>query len=206
MYNSLASKISLSIKSNIRAYEYFPGAFATLALQRSIDEILDHGPLTPRDVQFWDQGDLLAFEKYCRQDSIDPELARNILRSGIGCRIMDYGRFDDGLNEVQADLQSQTRDQVTLNLYLTHRNRFMLKVHSDLNSSCILQLEGQKQWYVFSEQNEHTLEPVEIVLSPGDILFINRNICHKAIALTEKSLHLTFGFQSKELAYFTRSR
>lgn len=170
-----------------------------------MDDILDHAKLTPWDLQFWQQGELVDYETYTTQGVVDPEGARKLMAAGIGCRMMNYGRFDDELREVQNALQKKTRDHITLNLYLSYRDQFMLKVHSDFNSTCVLQIEGQKKWYIYEEKKNHHLEPVEITLSPGDMLFIRRNICHKAIATTEKSEHLTFGFQPKELAILVKN-
>lgn len=79
--------------------------------------------------------------------------------------------------------------------------------HFDSHEVFILQLSGHKHWRVFSDTFVYPLaehrssqfsppetDPyIDIILHPGDLLYIPRGHWHYAIAVDEPSLHLTLG-------------
>jgi len=79
--------------------------------------------------------------------------------------------------------------------------------HYDTHEVFILQVEGNKEWFVFDDTIGHPLEsrhfnealPPEIdpyiqtTLEPGDILYIPRGHWHYALANDQPSIHLTLG-------------
>ncbi len=94
-----------------------------------------------------------------------------------------------------------------VNVYCSWPGRQGFSPHYDTHEVFILQIEGKKQWRVFTdtkkyplpEQKSSSLVPPEgepdlnCILSPGDVLYIPRGYWHYAIALDEPSLHLTLG-------------
>jgi len=110
-------------------------------------------------------------------------------------------------SEIKYDLGYSTQ----VNAYCSWPGRQGFSCHYDTHEVFILQVDGKKQWYVFTDTIKHPLpdqkstsfSPREVdpylscTLYPGDILYIPRGHWHYAVALDEPSLHLTLGVHCK---------
>jgi len=93
--------------------------------------------------------------------------------------------------------------RVGANAYLTPPNASGFKVHNDGHDVIVLQLEGEKRWrlYDFSQTLPLESDPAvleeppepseELVLSPGDALYVPRGLFHAAETRGSHSLHIT---------------
>ncbi len=109
--------------------------------------------------------------------------------------------------EIKYDLGYSTQ----VNAYCSWPGRQGFSCHYDTHEVFILQVDGKKQWYVFTDTIKHPLtdqkstsfSPPEVdpyltcTLYPGDILYIPRGHWHYAVALDQPSLHLTLGVHCK---------
>ena len=96
---------------------------------------------------------------------------------------------------------------VQANAYFTPRGSQGLPVHHDTHDVFCLQVAGRKRWLVYEPALELPLrnqryrpelgepgEPVlDLVLEPGDMLYMPRGWLHEALTSDEDSLHLTIG-------------
>lgn len=95
---------------------------------------------------------------------------------------------------------------VGVNSYLTPANAQGFQAHRDAEEIFILQIAGEKLWKLYDYPLEYPLSDdpavfgddlkapeIEVVLKPGDLLYIPRGYVHEAITANDYSLHLTVG-------------
>ncbi len=104
-------------------------------------------------------------------------------------------------------LERTLGDPVQVNAYYTPRSAQGLPVHHDTHDVFVLQVAGSKRWLVYPPVFELPLkdqkysqamgdpgEPVhDLVLQPGDTLYLPRGWLHEALTSESDSLHLTVG-------------
>jgi ribosomal protein L16 Arg81 hydroxylase len=104
-------------------------------------------------------------------------------------------------------LEAELEQPVQANAYFTPRGSQGLPVHHDTHDVFCLQVSGSKRWLVYEPALELPLrdqryrpelgepgEPVlDLVLEPGDMLYMPRGWLHQALTSNEDSLHLTIG-------------
>jgi hypothetical protein len=104
-------------------------------------------------------------------------------------------------------LEAELEQPVQANAYFTPRGSQGLPVHHDTHDVFCLQVAGSKRWLVYEPAIELPLrnqryrpelgepgEPVlDLVLEPGDMLYMPRGWLHQALTSDEDSLHLTVG-------------
>jgi hypothetical protein len=104
-------------------------------------------------------------------------------------------------------LEARLGHPVQANAYLTPRRSQGLPVHHDTHDVFVLQASGRKRWLVYEPALELPLkhqryraelgepgEPVlDVVLEPGDTLYLPRGWLHEALTSDDDSLHVTVG-------------
>ena len=104
-------------------------------------------------------------------------------------------------------LEQLLEHAVQTNAYFTPRDSQGLAVHHDTHDVFVLQVHGAKRWLVYepawplplkNQRYRKELgvpgEPVhDVVLQPGDTLYMPRGWLHMAVTSTTDSLHLTVG-------------
>ena len=98
-----------------------------------------------------------------------------------------------------------------VNAYCSWSRKKGFSTHYDTHDVFILQVEGNKQWYVYTDtfkyplpkQKSSSFIPPEeeaylsCILHPGDVLYIPRGHWHYAVTIEEPSIHLTLGIHSR---------
>jgi bifunctional lysine-specific demethylase and histidyl-hydroxylase NO66 len=111
------------------------------------------------------------------------------------------------LAEFSRALEARLGHPVQANAYYTPRRSQGLPVHHDTHDVFVLQVAGEKRWLVYEPALELPLkdqrysaelgepgEPVDdLVLAPGDTLYLPRGWLHEALTSESDSLHLTIG-------------
>lgn len=104
-------------------------------------------------------------------------------------------------------LETELGQTAQANAYLTPKGSQGLPLHHDTHDVFCLQIAGEKRWLVYEPVFELPLrdqrydpalgapgEPVlDLVLAPGDTLYLPRGWLHQALTSTSDSLHLTIG-------------
>jgi Cupin superfamily protein len=105
------------------------------------------------------------------------------------------------------ELEARLEQPVQANAYLTPRRSQGLPVHHDTHDVFVLQISGTKRWLVYDPVLELPLRDqryspelgapgevvLDVVLGPGDTLYLPRGWLHEALTSDEDSLHLTIG-------------
>jgi ribosomal protein L16 Arg81 hydroxylase len=109
---------------------------------------------------------------------------------------------------------------VQANIYLTPPKAQGFRTHFDTHDVLVLQVEGRKRWRIWDGERlprptrrtpwpgnmQPIGEPHELVMSPGDVLYIPRGVMHDAATLPgEHSLHITVGLLEASWAQVLRS-
>jgi lysine-specific demethylase/histidyl-hydroxylase NO66 len=105
------------------------------------------------------------------------------------------------------ELEARLRHPAQANAYFTPKRSQGLAVHHDTHDVFVLQVSGTKRWQVYEpvwelplKRQRHTEEMggpgetvLDVVLGPGDTLYLPRGWLHQALTSDEDSLHLTIG-------------
>lgn len=150
---------------------------------------------------------VLKFGPYASEGLIDVEKVRE-LHAGGATVILQMTRGSIPRLGLFADrLHAEIGAMVETTVYLTPANSQGFTTHYDTHSVFVLQISGTKRWRLYDVMWElPTLQqtadkfgrppgPVrsEIVLQPGDMLYVPRGLGHDALAESEASLHVTVG-------------
>lgn len=97
--------------------------------------------------------------------------------------------------------------KVYANVYFTPASSQALKRHSDWQDVFVLQIHGEKRWQLFENDykypinNEQTQQMVsaleqaapvaDLLLKPGDLLYVPRGLAHEVHTLDKNSLHIS---------------
>lgn len=98
------------------------------------------------------------------------------------------------------------------NVYCSFRGVQAFQTHFDLHDVFAVQMEGEKTWRIYEARADAPIAPVppgdegeqflnatrgrvlfEVVLRPGDVLYLPRGQYHDALTGAQASLHVTFG-------------
>ena len=104
-------------------------------------------------------------------------------------------------------LEAELGHPVQANAYYTPRAAQGLPVHHDTHDVFVLQIAGEKRWLVYAPALELPLRSqryrpelggpgdtlLDVVLRPGDTLYLPRGWLHEALTSDADSLHLTVG-------------
>ncbi|MGE0723878.1 MAG: cupin domain-containing protein [Alphaproteobacteria bacterium] len=158
-------------------------------------------------------------ETYCRPavDADAPEVMRPVpsqvtrwIRRGASVVLNGVGELSDGLSETSAALRAATGAGVQANLYFSRRGRQAFEPHFDTHEVFALHCVGEKVWRIFANRAEvptqrsvladnaqGTKHPPgqvvdEVLLRPGDLLYIPRGQFHDALAGTDPTIHVSF--------------
>lgn len=167
-------------------------------------------------------GALLPAREYCRPvvghatgaPSQQPDTARvmALLKRGASLLLNDIDTFNPGLTAVARALEQTLEARVQANLYCSSCERQAFPSHFDSHDVYAVHVEGEKLWRIYEGRLDNPVahpafqgQPAafherskgkivaEILLKPGDLLYIPRGIYHDAIAQTEGTVHVAFG-------------
>jgi hypothetical protein len=110
------------------------------------------------------------------------------------------------LRRLCRSLTDELSAALQVNVYLTPPNAQGLRTHYDSRDVFVLQAAGAKRWRIYDSpvrlplpddahdpDVEPSGEPLEVVITAGDSLYLPRGYLHDAHSLDEVSLHLTVG-------------
>ena len=156
---------------------------------------------------FFTKGDNLGFAK----TAPDPVKVENYLRKGASLVLNDLVYFSNEIEKLASDLQSITNGRCQANLYFSMQSHQAFAPHFDTHDVFALHCEGEKIWNIYEnfekdpinhpiykqELNDKTEKPGKIIdqvlLKPGDLLYLPRGQFHDALASKNGAMHIAFG-------------
>jgi len=107
------------------------------------------------------------------------------------CYISDASKANEQINNVCKLIEDYTGFEVDAHLYFTlccddtDIDKF---IHKDKSNNLIVQIDGETNFKVWDDSSRENLkDPVlDIIMAPGDMLFIPNNIWHGALSLSNR--------------------
>lgn len=180
-----------------------PLRFQPLFSWAALNDLLNYQTFRESELRFLLDGESLAAGH-------DPNLWRSRLQQGATLILNGIHQRVPALKRLAADLRHELGYRCHINLYSSPAQQQGFDCHYDTHDVLILQIEGEKEWFVYPEtlpypipnqSSADQLPPesppyLQQVLTPGDVLYIPRGHWHYAIARDTASLHLTIGIHT----------
>ena len=143
-----------------------------------------------------------------------PDAARvtALLKTGASLLLNDIDTFNPDLTAISQALEQALESRVQGNLYCSSCERQAFPSHFDSHDVYALHMAGEKLWRIYQGRLDNPIahpafqgQPqafherskgkiaAEILLKPGDLLYIPRGTYHDAIAQTDGTIHVAFG-------------
>jgi bifunctional lysine-specific demethylase and histidyl-hydroxylase NO66 len=139
--------------------------------------------------------------------TIDARKVAEFFGQGWTLIVKDASLFSARMQRFCNALQAQTGWFVQPNVYLTPASAQGFDVHYDTHGTLIVQIEGEKTWRVYKPLIDLPLESQpfsaaahkdrlaldrEVLMRPGDTLYIPHGFAHEAASGGARTLHVTF--------------
>lgn len=140
-------------------------------------------------------------------DLVDAEAVIAAVAAGATLSLIGLRLFDEQVRNLCEQLSDEVGIDIYANCYLTPPHATGAGVHFDGHSVVLHQVEGRKRWLVWAPRQLWPAEPyvgdgsrperdpvLDVVLEPGQSLYIPRGFLHDGHTLDVSSLHVTFSF------------
>ena len=144
----------------------------------------------------------------------DPRKVRALLGLGASLVANCADKVSPEIGAIARMLAREFAAHCVANVYCSFSQIQAFSTHFDLHDVFALQVEGEKLWHVYEARADNPVSPVppgdkaeqwliasrgkllfEVVMKPGDVLYLPRGQYHDAITGAEASLHVTFGVE-----------
>ena len=182
-----------------------PGFYGEVFSLAELERVIYGVPIAAADVRLCKDGAHVRSESFRKQDTIDADRVSALFARGCSVVFEAMQRYCEPLATLCREMETFFRHRVNANIYLTPAKCQGFAVHYDTHDTCILQIEGTKEWRLYGTPLELPLdsqlwkkeplgEPVRtILLEPGDFLYVPRGELHECSATDDYSLHATVG-------------
>lgn len=142
----------------------------------------------------------------------DPARVTALFKDGASVLLNDVDTLNPGLAAVARALEETLESRVQANLYCSSRERQAFPTHFDAHDVYAVHVAGEKLWRIYEGRHDNPVEHpsfkgqpaayhekargrvvAEVLLKPGDLLYIPRGTYHDAIARTAGTIHVAFG-------------
>jgi bifunctional lysine-specific demethylase and histidyl-hydroxylase NO66 len=189
-----------------------PSFFKDLFSFEALDDIIGYSQVEYPQIRIVDRDRGEAKDLMPLLDSVEPQAADRIngvyRLYGQGCTIIigNLHRFSPAVANLRRRLEQVIDHRVTIGSYATPMDAQGFLPHFDTVDAFMLQMQGTKLWSVWPPSFELPLEEsklqristetlgpphIDVMLEPGDTLYIPRGWIHAAKTASEPSLHLT---------------
>jgi hypothetical protein len=186
----------------------------------AIDELLSRRGLRTPFLRMAKRGKVIPAREFTRaggvgagvSDQVADDKVLGLLADGATLVLQALHRNWPPLMQFGSRLSAELGHPVQINCYLTPPQNQGFAAHYDTHDVFVLQVAGHKRWVVHRpvitdplpgqdwEQRRaavtaRSAEPplLDLVLQPGDALYLPRGFLHSAVAQGETSIHLTVG-------------
>ncbi|WP_067501524.1 cupin domain-containing protein [Actinoplanes sp. TFC3] len=200
-----------------------PDGFRDLLSSEAVDDLLSERGLRTPFLRVANQGTVLSASAFTGSGGAGAEVSDQVLDDKVmklyaeGATLVLQGlhRIWPPLIDYARRLGEELRQPLQVNAYLTPAGNKGFATHYDTHDVFVLQVEGTKRWRIHEPVLSEPLErqawggradevgataegpaALDVVLAPGDALYLPRGWLHSAQAQGERSLHLTFGVRA----------
>ncbi len=158
-------------------------------------------------------------ENYCDVSDVadggkapaDPRKVKALLGFGASLVANHIHRVSPEVAAISRLLQREFGASAGANVYCSFKHIQAFSTHFDLHDVFAYQAEGEKLWHVYEARADNPIAPVppgdeaekwlidsrgkllfEVVMKPGDILYLPRGQYHDAVTGDDASLHVTY--------------
>jgi len=197
-----------------------PADFSDLFTPAAADELLTDRALRTPFVRLANEGTVLPSERFTASggfgaqvaDQVDPAMVLREFAGGATIVLQGLHRSWPPLRAFTRRLVAELGHPVQVNAYITPESERGFDAHYDVHDVFVLQVSGEKRWSVHAPVREHPrpYEPwsqrraavqerarekpvIDVVLRPGDALYLPSGWLHSAVARSGTSIHLTVG-------------
>jgi bifunctional lysine-specific demethylase and histidyl-hydroxylase MINA len=143
--------------------------------------------------------------------TVDFERVRQLIAQGASLVLNEVETFTPGLKRIAETLGQDPGGKVQCNLYCSWQKHQAFNIHFDTHDVFALQVTGEKVWRIYRRHFKNPVNhpafklipgpvhdanagPVqmEIVMRPGDLLYIPPGFYHDALAESEATVHLSY--------------
>jgi lysine-specific demethylase/histidyl-hydroxylase NO66 len=200
-----------------------PGGFRDLLSPDGVDELLSRRGLRTPFLRVASHGTVLPNGRFTGSGGAGAEISDQVLDDQVmrlyadGATLVLQGlhRIWPPLIDFARRLGEELRRALQVNAYLTPAGSQGFATHYDTHDVFVLQVDGAKRWRIHPPVLPDPLEKqawggradevsataegepaLDVVLEPGDALYLPRGWLHSAQALGGRSLHLTVGVRA----------
>jgi hypothetical protein len=200
-----------------------PRDFGDLFSPAAADELLTDRALRTPFIRMAKEGSVLAADCFTASggfgaqvaDQVDPARVLREFAGGATIVLQGLHRTWPAVGAFTRDLVAELGHPAQVNAYITPESNRGFDPHYDVHDVFVLQVSGEKHWRVHAPVRTHPRadepwsqyraavaarareEPVlDVVLRPGDALYLPRGWLHSAVARAGTSIHLTVGVAS----------
>jgi bifunctional lysine-specific demethylase and histidyl-hydroxylase NO66 len=203
--------------------EQLPRRFDDLFSAQAVDELVSRRGLRTPFLRVAKDGTTMADRTFTSSggvgatigDQLDEDKLLRLFADGSTLVLQALHRTWPPLIEFSQQLAGELGHPVQVNAYVTPAQSRGFSAHYDVHDVLVLQIEGEKRWVIRSPVYPAPLrdqpwtgrrsevdaaaraEPLmDVVLRPGDCLYLPRGFLHSATALGGVSTHLTVGIHT----------
>ncbi|MFE9203118.1 cupin domain-containing protein [Micromonospora sp. NPDC007230] len=200
-----------------------PRGFTDLFSPADADELLSRRGLRTPFLRIAKDGELVPAARYTGGGGAGAEIGDQVLDEQVlqlyadGATLVLQGlhRTWPALSDFARELGTALAQPVQVNAYLTPAGSQGFATHYDTHDVFVLQVDGRKHWRIHPPVLPDPLErqpwggradevaataeghaALDVVLAPGDALYLPRGWLHSAQAQERSSLHLTVGIRA----------
>lgn len=194
--------------------------FASVMNWEEMNRLLGMGIWTARSLQLSLDRQRIPPAAYCRNAvdrnqmqvlQPDAEKVVDFLKRGASLLLNEIETLHPGVRAVLETIEAAHGGRGNANLYCSWKQRQAFDSHYDRHEVYALQIVGEKTWRIYEGRAETPIEhpafknvpqaeydrmkgavAQELVMRPGDLLYLPRGQFHDALASSDVSVHVTF--------------
>ena len=198
-----------------------PDKFAFAMSWDILNGILNQSAIwTPQTLTLVLDTAVVPADRYAREEAgrdgkptqlVDFDKVRALVRQGASLVVNGLETLTPGTRRISETLSAEPGGKVAANLYCSWQRHQAFDVHFDTHEVFAMQVTGEKMWRVYQR---HFRDPInhpafknldksyhqankgpllmEIMMRPGDVIYIPRGFYHEALAESDASVHMSY--------------
>ncbi|GAB4376973.1 MAG: hypothetical protein Kow00114_41030 [Kiloniellaceae bacterium] len=141
----------------------------------------------------------------------DPDLVQRWIGKGASVVLNDIDALSPGVRQLANELQEATGGRSQANVYFSMSQHQAFGPHCDVHEVFAVHCNGEKVWNIYENREDTPINhpnfqfgdaererragkvAEQVLMQPGDLLYIPRGLYHDALASANGALHIAFG-------------